>query len=195
MRRFCKRQDRYDPSPVAIGVTPKSYGYFHANDMEKEGRSFLDGTAVRAGTGTNINIGWLSAATALERSVGGDLGLESIVAATDLFRLRMSTDACAWRKRRSRGGAQASARAPVVRALDLPGSQCSSRAGSACATAAGESGACESCRRSRRSTPGAGHEFDHPGRLTETFSTSTTRAPRPRLRPRRRSAVGRTRSC
>jgi hypothetical protein len=65
-----------DPSPGAvIGVTPKSYGYFHENDKETEGRAFLDGADAGVATGTNINVGWLSAATALERGVGADFGL------------------------------------------------------------------------------------------------------------------------
>ncbi|HEV7527523.1 MAG TPA: glycosyltransferase family A protein [Solirubrobacteraceae bacterium] len=65
-----------DPSPrVVIGVTPKSYGYFHVNDKENEGRAFLGGAAPTAATGTNINVGWLSAMSALERGIGGDFGL------------------------------------------------------------------------------------------------------------------------
>lgn len=65
-----------DPAPrVVIGVTPKSYGYFHVNDKEGEGRAFLSGAEATAATGTNINVGWLSAMSALERGVGGDLGL------------------------------------------------------------------------------------------------------------------------
>jgi glycosyltransferase involved in cell wall biosynthesis len=65
-----------DPAPrVVIGVTPKSYGYFHVNDKEGEGRAFLGGAAASTATGTNINVGWLSAMSALERGVGGDFGL------------------------------------------------------------------------------------------------------------------------
>ena len=65
-----------DPAPrVVIGVTPKSYGYFHVNDKEAEGRSFLDGATAPATTGTNINVGWLSAVTALERGPGASYGL------------------------------------------------------------------------------------------------------------------------
>jgi glycosyltransferase involved in cell wall biosynthesis len=65
-----------DPNPrVVIGVTPKSYGYFHVNNREEEGRAFLAGTDTTAPAGTNINIGWLSAATALERGPGAALGL------------------------------------------------------------------------------------------------------------------------
>ena len=33
-----------DPAPrVVIGVTPRSYGFFHANQLEGEARSFLEG--------------------------------------------------------------------------------------------------------------------------------------------------------
>jgi hypothetical protein len=65
-----------DPNPrVVIGVTPKSYGYFHVNNREEEGRAFLAGKDTPAPTGTNINIGWLSAATALERGPGAAFGL------------------------------------------------------------------------------------------------------------------------
>ena len=65
-----------DPAPrVVIGVTPKSYGYFHVNDKEGEGRAFLGGTEATSTAGTNINVGWLSAMSALERGVGGDFGL------------------------------------------------------------------------------------------------------------------------
>jgi glycosyltransferase involved in cell wall biosynthesis len=65
-----------DPAPrVAIGVTPKSYGYFHVNDKEREGRTFLGGAEAAATAGTNINVGWLSAMSALERSVGAEHGL------------------------------------------------------------------------------------------------------------------------
>jgi len=65
-----------DPAPrVVIGVTPKSYGYFHVNDKEGEGRAFLGGGAAPQATGTNINVGWLSSMSALERGLGGELGL------------------------------------------------------------------------------------------------------------------------
>lgn len=65
-----------DPNPrVVIGVTPKSYGYFHVNRREAEGRAFLDGPGTSSAVGTNINVGWLSAATALEQGVGADFGL------------------------------------------------------------------------------------------------------------------------
>jgi glycosyltransferase involved in cell wall biosynthesis len=65
-----------DPAPrVVIGVTPKSYGYFHVNDKEGEGRAFLGGGEAAPATGTNINVGWLSAMSALERGVGGDFSL------------------------------------------------------------------------------------------------------------------------
>jgi glycosyltransferase involved in cell wall biosynthesis len=74
------RARRIVVDPVAgtiIGVTPKSYGYFHLNDQETEGRNFLDAAKASASTGTNINVGWLSAATALEHGPGGDFGLRA----------------------------------------------------------------------------------------------------------------------
>jgi glycosyltransferase involved in cell wall biosynthesis len=65
-----------DPQPrVVIGVTPKSYGYFHVNEQEQQGREFLGGGAVATTAGTNINVGWLSAMSALERSLGAEHGL------------------------------------------------------------------------------------------------------------------------
>lgn len=65
-----------DPAPrVAIGVTPKSYGYFHVNDREREGRAFLGGADAPPTAGTNINVGWLSAMSALQRGVGAEHGL------------------------------------------------------------------------------------------------------------------------
>lgn len=75
-----------DPRPlVVIGVTPKSYGYFHANRREDDGRTFLSGgteTEVPQRLreivlpGSNINTGWLLAMDALQESYGEELGLE-----------------------------------------------------------------------------------------------------------------------
>ncbi|MDX6621546.1 MAG: hypothetical protein QOK36_3932 [Gaiellales bacterium] len=73
-----------DPEPrVVIGVTPRSYGFFHANARESEARSFLAGE--RDGSsreppggllpGTNINNGWLQAMEAV-RAASGDPSLE-----------------------------------------------------------------------------------------------------------------------
>jgi hypothetical protein len=64
-----------EPRPlVMIGVTPKSYGFFHLNAQETAGRAFL-GAAAEARDpgarrladmpGTNINTGWLSAVEAI----------------------------------------------------------------------------------------------------------------------------------
>ncbi len=65
-----------DPQPGAvIGVTPKSYGFFHANQREAEGRAFLEASTNTQSVGTNINVGWLSAMEALERGPAGELGL------------------------------------------------------------------------------------------------------------------------
>jgi glycosyltransferase involved in cell wall biosynthesis len=68
-----------DPHPrVVIGISPKSYGYFHFNRREEEGRRFLAGASgggnpeidARALPGSNINTGWLDAVLALERTYG-----------------------------------------------------------------------------------------------------------------------------
>jgi glycosyltransferase involved in cell wall biosynthesis len=65
-----------DPRPrVLIGVTPKSYGFFHLNDREREGRSMLEANEdPRAGRellpGTNINTGWLLALEELAEHTG-----------------------------------------------------------------------------------------------------------------------------
>src|SRR4051794_14965285 len=68
-----------DPAPrVVIGVTPRSYGFFHANQLEGEARSFLEGdpaaSRAEAGDGllpgTNINNGWLRAMEAVSRAAG-----------------------------------------------------------------------------------------------------------------------------
>jgi glycosyltransferase involved in cell wall biosynthesis len=67
-----------DPRPmVVVGVTPKSYGFFHINDRESEGRAFLDAeaSAPRQLPGSNINEGWLAALEALERNFGTRYGL------------------------------------------------------------------------------------------------------------------------
>jgi len=71
-----------EPRPlVAIGITPKSYGFFHLNDREEVGKSFLEALPDEAARerlkaiempGTNINTGWLSALEAI-RARYGDL--------------------------------------------------------------------------------------------------------------------------
>jgi hypothetical protein len=75
-----------EPKPlVLIGVTPKSYGFFHVNQREEEGRAFLAGDR---GTrtdpeleervllpGTNINVGWLLAVEQIRRNYGAELPL------------------------------------------------------------------------------------------------------------------------
>lgn len=62
-----------DPStPVVIGVTPKSYGFFHLNEREEEGRTFLGEDRERTMPGSNINEGWLSAVTAIEHNFGDE---------------------------------------------------------------------------------------------------------------------------
>ena len=68
-----------DPQPrVVIGVTPRSYGFFHANQLEREARSFLEGDVDETGgrrngellPGTNINNGWLLAMEAVSAAAG-----------------------------------------------------------------------------------------------------------------------------
>ena len=57
-----------EPRPlVAIGVTPKSYGFFHMNDREEAGKAFLGGQKTAEMPGSNINSGWLSALEAIAR--------------------------------------------------------------------------------------------------------------------------------
>ena len=60
-----------EPRPlVAIGVTPKSYGFFHMNDREEAGKSFLEAGSEKPAAempGSNINTGWLSALDAIVR--------------------------------------------------------------------------------------------------------------------------------
>jgi glycosyltransferase involved in cell wall biosynthesis len=90
-----------DPSPgVLTGLTPKSYGYFHYNHLESEARSYLDPTAVLGDrAGTNMNVGWLSAATVLEKATGAEFGLRvdhrryRIVQAADLLPRYISGEA------------------------------------------------------------------------------------------------------
>lgn len=75
-----------DPRPlVVIGVTPMSYGYYHAQGREDDGRTFLSGgteTEVPPRLreivlpGSNINTGWLLAMDALRESYGDELGVE-----------------------------------------------------------------------------------------------------------------------
>jgi hypothetical protein len=64
-----------EPRPlVTIGITPKSYGFFHLNAQESAGRAFLGATGetdrdaqplLADMPGTNINTGWLSAVEAI----------------------------------------------------------------------------------------------------------------------------------
>jgi glycosyltransferase involved in cell wall biosynthesis len=74
-----------DPRPlVAIGVTPKSYGFFHENRREAEGMAFLDPgmrqevparLRDRMLPGSNINNGWLLAMDRLGERLGARHGL------------------------------------------------------------------------------------------------------------------------
>ena len=89
-----------DPHPrVVIGVTPKSYGFYTVNDKENEGRSFLDAAPASAAIGTNINVGWLSAVTALESGPAAGFGLR-----VDHRRYRLVQAAYVYKRFRSGGG-------------------------------------------------------------------------------------------
>jgi glycosyltransferase involved in cell wall biosynthesis len=70
-----------DPRPrVAIGITKRSYGYFHFNQREKEALALLNNDATdpeirrdlerELVPGTNLNTGWLLAMEALSRRLG-----------------------------------------------------------------------------------------------------------------------------
>jgi len=75
-----------EPTPrVLIGVTPKSYGFYYANQREDEGRAFLagEGTATVEHElesvllpGTNINVGWLLAMEAVRQDYGEEFILK-----------------------------------------------------------------------------------------------------------------------
>jgi glycosyltransferase involved in cell wall biosynthesis len=72
------RQIVVNPEPlVVIGVTPKSYGFYHANAREAEGKAFLDAGVAERLPGTNINVGWLDAVTTIEREHGSEFGLRA----------------------------------------------------------------------------------------------------------------------
>lgn len=66
---------------VAIGITPKSYGFFGRNHREQEGVDFLNGQVVpdtlrsRILPGTNMNTSWLLAMEAIKANYGVDLRL------------------------------------------------------------------------------------------------------------------------
>jgi Glycosyl transferase family 2 len=74
-----------DPRPlVAIGVTPKSYGFYHANRREDEGMAFLEPGMRNAVPpslrdevmpGSNINTGWLLAMDTLVQRFGSRHGV------------------------------------------------------------------------------------------------------------------------
>lgn len=73
------------PRPlVAIGISPKSYGFFHANQRETEGIEFLGSTPGARETerldcvvlpGTNINTSWLFAMEAIKDNFGAEFDL------------------------------------------------------------------------------------------------------------------------
>jgi glycosyltransferase involved in cell wall biosynthesis len=73
---LCARSIVIDPAPrVVIGVTPKSYGYFHTNNLDEVGREYLNGRRAADAGGSNMNAGWLSAVTALEQGIGAKFDL------------------------------------------------------------------------------------------------------------------------
>jgi len=87
-----------DPrEPVVIGVTPKSYGFFHVNERESEGRAFLaaDTDSPPQLPGTNINEGWLAAMEAIEANYGRQTGLH-----VDRRRYRLVQAAAIYGRRR-----------------------------------------------------------------------------------------------
>jgi glycosyltransferase involved in cell wall biosynthesis len=67
-----------EPRPlVVIGISSRSYGFFHNNRRENEGRAFLEADNGAQATvskallpGTNINDGWLQAMEELHRQLG-----------------------------------------------------------------------------------------------------------------------------
>ncbi len=70
-----------EPSPrVVIGVSPKSYGFFHVNRREEEAKAMLDGIHGAQAReqierallpGSNINTGWLLSMEAVRDATGG----------------------------------------------------------------------------------------------------------------------------
>lgn len=76
-----------DPRPlVIIGITPKSYGFYHFNKRESEGTRFLNNppdmeTAARNGRdllpGNSMNTSWLLAMEAVEELHGSELHTSS----------------------------------------------------------------------------------------------------------------------
>lgn len=74
-----------EPRPlVAVGITPRSYGYYLFNNREAEGVTFLHGSERIGGLrpdrrpllpGTNMNNSWLLAMEAIVKNYGERLGL------------------------------------------------------------------------------------------------------------------------
>lgn len=69
---------------VTIGITPKSYGFYHHNKREADGIAFLNNLPDPESVprlrrvilpGTNINTSWLFAADAVQRNYGADFDL------------------------------------------------------------------------------------------------------------------------
>ncbi|HWF26591.1 MAG TPA: glycosyltransferase [Solirubrobacteraceae bacterium] len=87
---------------VVIGVTPKSYGFYHQNRREAEGREFLEAGRTPAPPGSNINVGWLSAIEALEDEYGAEFGLRA-----DRRRYRLLQALNVYERHRFNGGVDA----------------------------------------------------------------------------------------
>ncbi len=79
------------PEPaVIIGISPKSYGYYHFNNREKGGISFLNTEAYVDQTpkplrqhllpGTNMNSSWLVSVALIAENLGGRLDLRPNIA-------------------------------------------------------------------------------------------------------------------
>jgi glycosyltransferase involved in cell wall biosynthesis len=74
-----------DPRPfVAIGITPKSYGFYYFNNREQEGVDFLNSLAIPSGRdalarvllpGPNMNTSWFLAVETLNTNFGRQFGL------------------------------------------------------------------------------------------------------------------------
>jgi glycosyltransferase involved in cell wall biosynthesis len=70
----------YQQPVVTIGISPKSYGYFHFNRQQETGKSFLYGAGMAIDSldsvrvpGSWENDGWLSAAEAVRANYRGEL--------------------------------------------------------------------------------------------------------------------------
>jgi len=82
---LCADRVLADPRPfVAIGITPKSYGFYFFNNREQEGVDFLNSLSLTTDgddlsrvllPGTNMNTSWLLAVETLRANYGRQFGL------------------------------------------------------------------------------------------------------------------------